>query len=211
MTSAFASFFDDAAIFPPGNTRLDVALKAHLARQDEPDGTYVGPFVCDEARLPELRSLLTGPIDVAVVRGPIEVWGRSDDLPAQPTAIEKAWGSGFDVPAGVLLKLRCGGAYVPSAQELATAIDHCVRRDQSFKLTAGLHSAVAIGDDHGFVNVMAAVVAATRGEDPTPVLRAHVGDLDLTSLAPSRRLFHSVGTCDIDQPLTELRALGLVA
>lgn len=206
----FERFFDDAAIFPPGNAPLDVALKAHRARRSGPDGTYVGPFVCDEARLPQLQGLLTEPIELAVVRGPVEIRGRSDDLGDTPTAVERPWGSGFEVPDDSLLKLRCGGAYVPSVDELAAAIVHCVEHDQPFKLTAGLHAAIAGGGAHGFVNIMAAVVAVTRGEDPLALLTAGAADLDLTSLADSRRLFRSVGTCDIDGPLHELRALGLI-
>lgn len=206
----FEHFFDDAAIFPPGNAPLDVALKAHLARRSGPDGAYVGPFVCDEVRLPELLGLLIEPLDLAVVRGPMEIWGPSDDLPDTPTVVERPWGSGFDVPDGALLKLRCGGQYVPTVDELAAAIVHCVEHDQPFKLTAGLHAAVARGSAHGFVNVMAAVVAAGRGDDPMPSLTAEAADLDLTSLVDSRRLFRSVGTCEIDEPLRELRAMGLI-
>ncbi|WP_286928024.1 MULTISPECIES: hypothetical protein [Aeromicrobium] len=231
-TAAFEALFDDAAIFPPGNAPVDVAVKDHLARESTPDAAYVGPLVCDVARLPAvldaavrpvrvsvvgtveelapaLRGLMGSPVEpvAAELRGPISLL---PDLPVHSIAVEMPWGAGFHVPPGALLKLRCGGGYVPTVEELAGAIVHCVEHGKAFKLTAGLHSAIAHDGAHGFVNVMAAVVAATRGQDPAPVLASAAEDLDLESLGESRRLFRSIGTCSIDEPLADLRALGLL-
>ncbi|MTB86813.1 hypothetical protein H9L21_09415 [Aeromicrobium senzhongii] len=233
MTATFDGFFDDAAIFPPGNAPVDVAVKQHRARSEGPVGVLLGPLVCDTARLPALLAAATAPVRLSLVGavhevGPalaatggtpvepvaIEVLGPVAALPdvaVRTPAVEMPWGSGFEVPAGAVLKLRCGGAYVPTAAELAAAIAHCVAHDQPFKLTAGLHAAVAHDGAHGFVNVMAAVVAAMRGDDPEPVLTAASADLDLTTLSDSRRLFRSIGTCDLDEPLAGLRGLGLIA
>lgn len=232
MTAAFAHLFDDAAIFPPGDAPVDVAVKEHVARAATPDGGYVGPFVCDVARVPDLLAVLTAslrvalvgsaaevallvprlagsPVDVVAVevRGPVE---RRPDV-GVPVAVEMPWGAGFEVPGGAVLKLRCGGASVPSPDELGAAITHCVRHAVPFKLTAGLHAAITHGPSHGFVNVMAAVVAAGHGHDPVPVLRAPADGLDLSTVGDSRRLLRSVGTCSIDEPLADLRALGLIA
>ncbi len=203
VSRAFDGFFDDAAIFPPGNAPLDVAVKAYLSRAASPDGRYVGPFVVDAARLPDLNDLGEESFDLAVVNGAIE--SRPDGR-----AIEQPWGTGFEVADGDLLKLRCGGDYVPTVAELAEAIRWCVAHDQPFKLTAGLHAAIATEHTHGFVNIMAAVVTAMHDEDPGPVLMAWADELDLETLGDSRRLFRSIGTCDIDGPLAELRELGLI-
>lgn len=231
MTAAFAHLFDDAAIFPPGNAPVDVAVKDHVARAATPDGLYVGPFVCDVARVPDLLAVAAGPLRVSLVGAAdevallvprlagslvevvaVEVRGPVERLPdvGVPVAVEMPWGAGFEVPDGAVLKLRCGGAYVPTPDELGAAIAHCVSHDHPFKLTAGLHAAIAHGAAHGFVNVMAAVVAAERGHDPVPVLRAPADGLDLSAIGESRRLFRSVGTCSIDEPLGDLRRLGLV-
>jgi len=229
MVSAFERFFDDAAIFPPGNAPLDVAVKAHLDRASTADARYVGPFVCDEARLPALADLLTEPLDVVVVGQPSVACDRgtgervgarewqgslirvvSTEGPVGSTAVEKAWGSGFEVPDGSILKLRCGGDYVPTVCELTEAIRFCVDHAQPFKLTAGLHAAIATEHAHGFVNIMAAVVAAMNGKDPAPVLMAWADEIDMSTVGESRRLFRSIGTCDIDGPLTDLRVLGLI-
>ncbi|MET1133564.1 MAG: hypothetical protein ABWX60_09100 [Aeromicrobium sp.] len=230
--AAFEALFDDAAIFPPGNAPVDVAVKDHLAREATADGAYVGPLVCDVARLPALLDAAVRPVRVSLVgtieelapalrnlmgsqvepvaaevRGPISLL---PDLPVPSIAVEMPWGAGFRVPPGALLKLRCGGEFVPTVDEVAEAIVHCVEHGRPFKLTAGLHSAIAHDGAHGFVNIMAAVVAAARGADPTPVLTAGADDLDLESLGESRRLFRSIGTCSIDEPLSDLRALGLL-
>lgn len=224
----FASFFDDAAVFPPGNAPMRAAVAAHVERRARPDGQYVGPFVCPAAAIPELVDALEGdPLDVSVVglpTGPmpaavalvaVELGDVAErpDLPDDVTVVvERPWGTSYDVPAGTVLKLRCGGAYVPTVEELAGAIGHCVDAHQPFKLTAGLHHAIRSGDDHGFVNVMAAVIAATAGRDPSAALAAdHVEDLDLDHLERTRTVFRSIGTCSIDEPLADLRALGLIA
>jgi hypothetical protein len=230
---AFRGFFDDAAIFPPGNSEVDVAVKAHLTRMSSADGVFVGPLVCDLPRLPAVLAETNAPMRIAVV-GEVEdvvpalglVAGSSVEmvsaevrgplrslagLPVRPVAVELPWGAGLDVPDDAVLKLRCGGEYVPTAAELATAVVHCVGHDRPFKLTAGLHAAIADDGTHGFVNVMAAVVAAMHGDDPVPVLTAAARELDLTSLGESRRLFRSVGTCDLDEPLADLRELGLLS
>jgi len=230
--TTFERLLDDAAIFPPGDAPLDVAVKQHVARARTPEGAFVGPFVCDLARLPELlateaalelslvvpaeaagaaaEAIAASPVSLVAIelRGPVD---RLPDVEVDTVAVEMPWGTGFDVPDGAVLKLRCGGAYVPTREELGSAIADRVARDRPFKLTAGLHAAIAHDGAHGLVNVMAAVVAAMRGADPVPVLGAAAEDLDLASLGESRRLLRSVGTCSIDEPLADLRALGLVA
>ncbi|GAA3547615.1 hypothetical protein AFL01nite_22630 [Aeromicrobium flavum] len=229
MTTAFARLFDDAAMFPPGNAPVDVAVKAHLGR----DSDLVGPLVCDLARVPAVIAEATEPLGIAVVGrvedvvpalglvagSPVSVASAEilgpvralAGLPVRPVAVEMPWGDGLGVPDDAVLKLRCGGDHVPTVDELAAAIRHCVEHDQPFKLTAGLHAAIAHDGAHGFVNVMAAVVAAMRGDDPAPVLTAAADRLDLASLGESRRLLRSIGTCDLDEPLAGLRGLGLIA
>lgn len=224
----FDRFFDDAAIFPPGNAPLDVAVKAHLDRAATADGRYVGPFVIDEARLPALADLLTEPLDIALVtrtpvasdRGTREREGAGEvESPLVHVVavegpgghvVEKPWGSGFEVPDGAILKLRCGGDYVPTVAELSDAITYCVEHDQPFKLTAGLHAAITHDGGHGFVNVMAAVVAVMHGKEACSALMAWADELDLATLGEARRLFRSIGTCSIDEPLADLRHLGLI-
>ena len=138
------------------------------------------------------------------------------------------WQGALDVLAadGVeRAKFRTGGttpAAHPSEQELATFVHACVARALAFKLTAGLHHAVrsttADGfEQHGVLNVLAAVALAQDGaepgdlavvlatRDPEPLLEV-VTDADPKRI---RRSFTSFGCCGVTEPLDELAALGL--
>jgi hypothetical protein len=123
-------------------------------------------------------------------------------------------------------KFRTGGLAAelfPTPMELAAIICACHERGLAFKLTAGLHRALRHNDPetgfvhHGFLNVLAASVAAADGAevmevcevlaatDPLPVLEAarpHRGE--------RRPLWIGFGSCSIDEPLEDLRALGLI-
>jgi hypothetical protein len=127
-------------------------------------------------------------------------------------------------------KLRTGGVRAdlyPDPAELAAAIVALVRTGVPFKATAGLHHAVRNTDaatgfeQHGFLNVLVAVAAALDGADPTSTLSL-LADHDGAGLAASigewpsgqaeqvRSVFRSIGTCSIDEPVTDLTALGLL-
>jgi hypothetical protein len=123
-------------------------------------------------------------------------------------------------------KFRTGGLAAelfPTPMELAAIICACHERGLPFKLTAGLHRALRHNDPetgfihHGFLNVLAASVAAADGAevvevcevlaatDPLPVIEAtrpRRGD--------PRPLWIGFGSCSIDEPLDDLRALGLI-
>lgn len=224
----FTAFFDDAALFPPGNAPMTDAVRAHLCRAAMPDGAFVGPFVCPADRLDELAEVLGGdrievavvglptlPMPVGVVMTAVELKGPLVALPEVPPGVrvfvERGWDGELDVPAGAALKLRCGGAYVPTSHELGDAIAHCVQEGLTFKLTAGLHHAVRRDGTHGFLNVLAAVDAALRGDDPVGILDERDPDqLGVKDPAAVRRVFASIGTCSIEEPLTNLRLLGLL-
>src|SRR5690606_1556339 len=96
-----------------------------------------------------------------------------------------------------------------------------------FKATAGLHHAVRNTDpktgfdQHGFVNLLAAVDAvlsrADTDEAASPpceraraVPSARPGALSDDRAAEVRRRFLSSGTCSIAEPLEDLLGLGLV-
>jgi hypothetical protein len=119
-------------------------------------------------------------------------------------------------------KFRTGGESLPTSGQLAMAIVEAVTRDVPFKLTAGLHHAVAAGAQHGFVNVLLAVaraldgepveaVAAVLADDDAERLTAGVRRLGVAQRRQVRRLFVSFGTCSLDEPLADLLRLGLLA
>ena len=119
-------------------------------------------------------------------------------------------------------KIRCGGASVPSVEELAAFVRGCRRRGVLFKATAGLHHAYPTdAGEHGFLNLLAAAVFG----DEEKALRAPRGSFELDErsfrwdgreaggdeLAPVRAtLFHSIGSCSFFEPVGELRELEIL-
>jgi hypothetical protein len=78
----FSGFFDDAAIFPPGDAPLSAAVPAHRALRSRL-GALVGPFVAPASRLGDFfRYAGEGaPVDVALIADPA-------DLPAAAARVE---------------------------------------------------------------------------------------------------------------------------
>jgi hypothetical protein len=138
MTVLFDRFFDDAAIFPPGNAAMDDAVRAHVAALDSSLARHVGPFVCTASRLTALGDALAtlgvDTLDLALVTpagSAVAAIAAADDdsrlrlravevadaqpggsLPAVPTGtrlfVERS-GPPFDLPSEAALKLRTGG------------------------------------------------------------------------------------------------------
>ncbi|MBA9005035.1 MULTISPECIES: hypothetical protein [Thermomonospora] len=127
-------------------------------------------------------------------------------------------------------KFRTGGLTAemhPGEAELAETIFAAVRAGVPFKATAGLHHAVRNTDpdtgfeQHGFLNLLAAVDAALDGADER-ALAAVLAERDGAALADritaagperarrARSRFLSFGTCSIAEPVSELADLGLV-
>ncbi|MEU1839761.1 hypothetical protein [Micromonospora chersina] len=143
-------------------------------------------------------------------------------LMAALDALAEARAGGLPVAA----KFRTGGLAAelfPTPVELAAVICACRDRELPFKLTAGLHHAIRHRDPetgfthHGFVNVLAATLAATEGGEVDGVaeLLAATDPLRVVELARShreaeRRLWVGYGSCSISEPLTDLIRLGLV-
>jgi hypothetical protein len=159
--------------------------------------------------------------------------GPDDGGPAYVEIPRSAgWQRALDVIAesGYRVKLRTGGAEpadYPSPAELASFIMACLDREIAFKFTAGLHRAVrhrgANGTvEHGFLNIMLAVVAALDSGDaeamiPTLLvedgnqLAAAVHQLSDSRGRAVRRWFACCGSCSIAEPLDDLISLGLIA
>lgn len=157
---------------------------------------------------------------------------RVADLPVPPgvrRVVEVGWDRPLDAPSGVLVKLRTGGAdaaAIPAPEVLATALARLVRAERPFKLTAGLHRLVRAVDPadgllhHGFGNVLLTVDAVLAGgsdaDAAATLARTDAGvGADLVALGPgrlaaARSFFTSFGTCSIDEPTTDLAALGLL-
>ena len=125
--------------------------------------------------------------------------GWRNDVPATIGAIATVGGR---------VKLRCGGAMVPSVEQVAMVIACCREAGVPFKATAGLHHALRRGEEHGFLNLLAATSAP--GAELESVLAEESFDaLDLSSV--DRALFVGFGSCSWREPVDDLRELGLLA
>jgi hypothetical protein len=125
--------------------------------------------------------------------------GWRDSLPATIGAI---------AALGARVKLRCGGAYTPTVEQVALVIAACREAGAPFKCTAGLHHAMRRGEEHGFLNILAATTA------PNARLEEVLAEEDPAALdleAPDRSLFTSFGSCSWREPVDDLEALGLLA
>jgi hypothetical protein len=127
-------------------------------------------------------------------------------------------------------KYRMGGVHdddVPNELELVGFVVECIRRALPFKLTAGLHHAVAEGlygdgpRHHGLLNVMAAVSAAQAGASHELVsgflatqspdaLASDVSRWSDDMCVQVRSSFRSFGCCGVTHPIDDLAKLGLI-
>jgi len=150
-----------------------------------------------------------------------------DDLGEVPVYVEpprapggpgQSWLAALDeiAAADLRLKFRTGGVDAdafPTAAELAASIDAALDRELPFKCTAGLHHAVRTGEQHGFLNVLAATAAAFEGaprEEVVATLETTKIKIQTDGFESARRWFTSFGCCSVTEPLEDLVELGLV-
>jgi hypothetical protein len=113
----------------------------------------------------------------------------------------------------------------PDEAELATFIRTAIDHDLGFKLTGGLHHVVRGTHDgqeqHGLLNVLAAVRWALNGEDVDElvpflaerdpvVLVPQITRMSAADAAIVRAFFTAYGCCEVTDPIGELTTLGLV-
>ncbi|MGW0806528.1 hypothetical protein [Nonomuraea sp. NPDC002799] len=250
--SIFTELIDDAGLFPPTSLHMDEALARNRRDLEHGSTVLTHRFLCPAGRLDRLRGLPYRPRRIGVIVDTVGLPAIDDlpvdfvemSLPDDTTVEELAGRLGLpdgvrlfvemtarkltvEVPAGVGLKVRCGGSTAeafPPVEQLAAFIRFCVQHEIPFKATAGLHHAVrhfdpTLGvDRHGFLNLLLAVCEAVDGRDPAPVLRStDVGHLvrlahavEADSAERARRLLVSYGSCSTSTPVEDLRALGLI-
>jgi hypothetical protein len=128
--------------------------------------------------------------------------------------IDESWRDSVPAAIGAVAavggraKLRCGGASTPSVEQVALVIACCRDAGIAFKATAGLHHPVRRGDEHGFLNLLAATTA------PPGRLEAVLAEEDPSAIDfadADRTLFTSFGSCSWREPVDDLRELGLLS
>jgi hypothetical protein len=213
---------DHAPLFPPASLPLDEALAEHDRARAGEHAWILRRFVAPASTLAELDGAdlrLSVVLDTpAALDDPrieaVEVPPGADDRPdAREVYLEGRIEPGYGA------KVRCGGARVPSVEELAAFVRGCREQGVVFKATAGLHHALPTDSEHGFLSLLAASVFG----DEENALRDDAFELDAESfrwgsheagpdeLARVRRdLFSGIGSCSFDEPVHELQALGIL-
>ncbi len=216
-SSRWAEFADACA--GAGSPTLDVVvIGADRAPVDVPTGVRLCGFEVPVIRLP-----LPAPLD-----GHRHVYEITavDDKRAVLEAVAKRRAGGDDVVA----KYRTGGTTAddfPAEEQVAVVIRAAVATGAPLKFTAGLHAAVRFTDaptgfeHHGFLNLMLAVAAASRGAGDA-VLIAALAERDAAKVADQvsawsadqertvRETFVSFGCCGVKDPVGDLVKLGLL-
>jgi len=235
-----ARLIDHAPLFPPASLPLFAALAEDARAAASAHAWILGRFVCPTSRLQGLPALGRGVSAVLdePISSPVEaeaVEGRYCDDLAELAAsagevfvevpLDDALEERLDAIAAERLwvKIRCGGATVPSVEEFAAFLRACRSRGLRFKATAGLHHAVRAGGEHGLLNLLAAVVFgdeehALRDEDPEAfgldsdafTWRGLAASSPQLASAREERL-RSIGSCSFFEPVEELEALGMLA
>ena len=235
-----AQLIDHAPLFPPASLPLDEALAEDRRVRATQSGWLVNRFVAPASKLPELAG---EPLRLSVVldsAGLPPADSRIEAVEAPPgvdpeVLVDAAPEVYVELPPGddvfridqlaalgFRAKVRCGGQSVPRPAALAELIWFCRRTGVPFKATAGLHHPVRAGDEHGFLNLLAAAVFGDEQdalEDEDREAFSLTADefswRDRTAGAEEiarvrRELFVGFGSCSAQEPIDELVALGLL-
>jgi hypothetical protein len=231
---------DHAPTFPPASLASQEALAEDARAVRSPHSFALARLVWPASRLGEILGTERGVSAVLDASLPenteieaVEVRYRDDLVELQGLAEEvyvevpsdEALETRLDAVAelGLRAKVRCGGAVVPSDAELAGFVRACRERALVFKATAGLHHAVGSNGEHGFLNLLAAVVfegreKAALAETDSNAFALHADgfswqgqSVGTSELVRARQeLFHSIGSCSFFEPVEELQALGML-
>lgn len=232
-----ASDFVGPLLLPP--RLIDEALADHsglvigvIGRRETP----IAQVVDAAGQVADASGHALAGVEVAAVDG----WERVLDLEV-PVAVEVPAGAAgrellptlAEYAGQVVAKLRTGSTpttAVPSVADTAAFVAECVNVGIAFKLTGGLHRAIAHttspdqqdgqpGEDQfGFLGILLAVHAALLGNDVAAALTDRdapsVGDqiraLSEADAVAIRNVFTSFGCCDVLDPIHDLADLGLV-
>jgi hypothetical protein len=192
------------AELPSERPALSVVLSGveDVALLDGPEGVEAVELVLPSAR-PQSAELVAAyralrPLDVETYFELVFDDGWRDSVPAAIGAVAAVGGR---------VKLRCGGAFVPSIEQIGLVVACCRDAGVPFKATAGLHHPVRRGEEHGFLNLLAAATA------PVGRIDAVLAEEDGSALEveeSAREVFVSFGSCSWREPVDGLRELGML-
>ena len=236
-----ARLIDHAPTFPPASMSVDEALAEDARAAASPHAFMLARLVWPASRLGELppseraiSAVLDAPVPsgfrLEAVEAPPHFDPGAGGIPTEGEVyVETPLDEGFEdrldhlAEHGSRAKVRCGGATVPTAAALADFVRGCRERRLVFKATAGLHRAVRSNGEHGFLNLLAAVVFAGDEEAALAEVDSSAFALNAGSFAwrdrsasadelarVRRDELHSIGSCSFFEPVDELLVLGML-
>jgi hypothetical protein len=238
-----ARLIDHAPTFPPASLPVDEALAEDARAVASAHAFMLARLVWPASRLGELPPTdraISAVLDARIPNGfrveavevppSVDPEGGDAVVLAGEVYVETPLDAGVEdrldhlAEQGLRAKVRCGGATVPTAPALAEFVRGCRERGLVFKATAGLHHAVGSNGEHGFLNLLAAIVFAGEEEAALAEVDPSAFALDTASyawrdrsasadeLARVRRdELHSIGSCSFFEPVDELLALGMLS
>lgn len=229
-----ARLIDHAPLFPPASLDMEGAVAENARARATEQSWMLARFVCPASRLGELEAALApedAPTLSVVLDGgdwrgtrfrveAVEMVGVSrEDLADVETFCEIPLDDGWRdtiaavADVGAKAKLRCGGARVPSVEEVAAFLVAARDADVGWKATAGLHHPVRSEREHGFLNLLMAAARAEAGAGESE-LRSVLAERDPAALRDAveqpRGRFVSIGSCSFSEPVEDLQALGIL-
>jgi hypothetical protein len=239
---------DHAALFPPASMSMEDALAEDRTARAGEYAWILDRFVCPASRLGELDDL-DAPVSVvldAELEAPAAAIELRLDRPRPDPrellhlaaelsqwsdevyyelALDHTWRDSVPATVGAIgavggrVKLRCGGEFVPSAEQVALVMASCHATRVPMKATAGLHHPLRRGsEEHGFLNFLCAAVHSGEALDSVRTIleEESLDGLPLESLDAERvratreRLFKGFGSCSWREPVDDLRELGVL-
>jgi hypothetical protein len=234
LIALLAGLVDDAGLFPPAWLPMDQALTRHRSSSSP---LLSRRFLCPGDRVDELLGLLGDDERIELHLIGDAAVPLPDDPRADVKAVELRSGVMPGLPCyvegiapkelkslGVYGKLRCGGARIPSVEEVASYVTAAARVSLPFKGTAGMHAAVRGWEStkgvphHGYLNLLLAVARSLSEGHVEDVLRstdaealaAEARELSTDMVTATRWMLHSYGSCDTDRPVSDATTLGLL-
>lgn len=232
---------DHAPTFPPAQLPVSEALAEDRRARASSEAWLLGRLVWAAPRLDELGGYDQVPISL-VLDGHVPV-PAAGTWPVE--AVESRWPHLPEFAGDVFVelrvdddlernlqevktararaKVRCGGERTPSPEELARFVRTCAAVGIAFKASAGLHHPIRRGEQHGFLNLLAAALfpqeaeAALAEEDPAAFAldERHFAWSGFHAEAPEiarmrRERFHGFGSCSFAEPVDDLHSLGML-
>jgi hypothetical protein len=229
LQALLTNLIDYAGLYPPAALPLTSVLSNYQRYLDSPQAWMLNRLVLPVDKIHVIQPADRWRLTLLVDRepGPLPSYvetleTKSDARLSLPTYCEVP----LDQLTGGYAKIRTTD---PSSATLAAFLHEAAARRVPFKATAGLHHAIR-AEMHGFINLFGAAAFAFQGMDREE-LRQALDETDpeafifrdahlqwrghTTSTAEiedTRRNFaHSFGSCSFEEPVDELRALGLLA